>query len=61
MMLSRFFILPVVLLLETLPSQVFASQILKTSGFSTCLANSPITVKNVDIEYDNDNKVGISL
>lgn len=57
MLLSRFFVPSLALLLQILPSQVLADQILKTSGFSTCLANSPITVKNVDIEYNNDNKV----
>lgn len=33
-----------------------AAQILKTSGFTTCLSGSSITVNNVDIQYNNDNK-----
>jgi hypothetical protein len=40
----------------TLPPIVVGTQILKTSGFSTCLDNSNLTVNNVDIEYNNDNK-----
>lgn len=44
------------LLLGTLPARGLAAQILKTSGFSTCLASADITVQNVDIEYDNDDK-----
>jgi hypothetical protein len=44
------------LLLGTLPARALAAQILKTSGFSTCLAGADITVQNVDIQYDNDNK-----
>ena len=44
------------LLLGTLPRRVFADQILKTSGFSSCLSGSNITVQNVDVEYNNDNK-----
>jgi hypothetical protein len=45
-----------ILLLGLLPQLTAAAQILKTSGFSTCLADSTITVQNVDIEYNNDNK-----
>ncbi|KIN04193.1 hypothetical protein OIDMADRAFT_178248 [Oidiodendron maius Zn] len=56
MILRRFWFLSLVLLLDTFPSGVLADQILKTSGFSTCLSNSPITVQKVDIEYNNDNK-----
>jgi len=33
-----------------------AAQILKTSGFSECLSGASITVQNVDIQYNNDNK-----
>ncbi|TVY82675.1 Flavin carrier protein [Lachnellula suecica] len=44
------------LLLGTLPARVLADQILKTSGFSTCLSDSNITVQNVDIEYNADLK-----
>ncbi|KAG0651012.1 ion channel FLC3 [Hyphodiscus hymeniophilus] len=44
------------LFLGTLPSRVRADQILKTSGFSTCLSNANITVQNLDIEYNNDDK-----
>jgi hypothetical protein len=57
MMLRHFSILPLALLLHTLPSRVVADQILKTTGFNTCLPNSKITVQNVDVEYNNDNKV----
>lgn len=56
-MLRHFSILPLALLLHTLPSRVVADQILKTTGFDTCLQNSTITVQNVDVEYNNDNKV----
>jgi len=44
------------LLLGTLPARGLAAQILKTSGFSTCLTGSDITVQNVDVEYNNDDK-----
>lgn len=44
------------LFLGTLPGRVLADQILKTSGFSTCLDSSNITVQNLDIEYNNDDK-----
>ena len=44
------------LFLGTLPGRVLADQILKTSGFSTCLDGSNITVQNLDIEYNNDDK-----
>ena len=44
------------LFLGTLPGRVLADQILKTSGFSTCLSGSNITVQNLDIEYNNDDK-----
>lgn len=43
------------LLLGTLPGRAFADQILQTSGFSTCLSGSTITVQNVDVAYNNDN------
>jgi hypothetical protein len=57
-MLRSFDILPsLVLLLNTLPAGVLASQILKTTGFSTCLLNPDITVQNVDVEYDNSDQV----
>jgi hypothetical protein len=59
MVLRRFWLLPIVLLLDAFPPGVLADQILKTSGFSTCLSDSPINVQRVDIEYNNDNKVGI--
>jgi hypothetical protein len=46
------------LLLEALPARVFCTDILKTSGFSTCLVNSDIQVQNVDVEYNRlDNTV----
>jgi hypothetical protein len=35
---------------------VAGEQILKTSGFSTCASNSDITIQNVDIQYNNDDK-----
>jgi ML-like domain len=44
------------LVLGALPARVFGDQTLKTSGFSTCLQNSNITVNNVDIQYNNDNQ-----
>jgi ML-like domain len=40
----------------TLPARVLGAQILQTSGFSTCLDNSNLTVNTVDIQYNNDNK-----
>lgn len=39
-----------------LPASVVGTQILKTSGFGTCLDNSNLTVDTVDIQYNNDNK-----
>ena len=44
------------LALGTLPASVAGTQILKTSGFSTCLDNSNLTVNTVDIQYNNENK-----
>ncbi|KAE8452239.1 hypothetical protein EG329_001706 [Mollisiaceae sp. DMI_Dod_QoI] len=44
------------LLLATLSGRGLADQILKTSGFSTCLTGSNITVQNLDIQYNNDAK-----
>jgi hypothetical protein len=44
------------LLLGTLPARGLADQILKTDGFSSCLSGSNITVQNVDIEYNADQK-----
>jgi hypothetical protein len=45
------------LLLGALPGRVFASQILSTSGFSTCGNNSAITVQNLDLSYNADTLV----
>lgn len=41
---------------ETLPAHVAGTQILQTSGFSTCLDKSNIIVNTADIQYNNDNK-----
>jgi hypothetical protein len=43
-------------LLGALPGRVLADQVLTTSGFSTCLASSNITVQKLDITYDNNAK-----
>lgn len=40
------------LILGALPVGVFGTDILKTQGFTTCLNNSTITVKNLDVEYN---------
>lgn len=44
------------LFLGTLPVGGLANQILKTSGFSTCLDNGTISVQRSEVEYNNDNK-----
>ncbi|RFU29668.1 hypothetical protein B7463_g6655, partial [Scytalidium lignicola] len=44
------------LLLGTLPARVLADQVLQTNGFSSCLEGSTITVQNVNVVYNNDNK-----
>ncbi|CZR50858.1 related to calcium-related spray protein [Phialocephala subalpina] len=44
------------LLLVTLSGRGLADQILQTSGFSTCLGDSNITVQNLDIQYNNNAK-----
>jgi hypothetical protein len=44
------------LLLGTLPGKALADQVLTTSGFSTCLTDSNITVQKLDITYNNDAK-----
>jgi hypothetical protein len=44
------------LLLGSLSGKALAGQVLTTSGFSTCLASSDITVQKLDITYDNDAK-----
>lgn len=36
----------------TLPAGVLGADILKTTGFTTCLDNSTITVTNLNIQYD---------
>lgn len=41
-------------LLATLPGRVLSTQVLSTSGFSTCLSGSNITVQNLDIQYNAD-------
>lgn len=43
-------------LLSALPGRAFADQILSTTGFSTCLTGSNITVQKLDITYNNNNK-----
>jgi Transient receptor potential (TRP) ion channel/ML-like domain len=46
------------LLLEALPVRVSCTDILRTSGFSTCLDSSAITVQKVDVQYNRaDNTV----
>lgn len=40
------------LIFGALPVGVFGTDVLKTTGFTTCLANSTITVTNLDVEYD---------
>ena len=40
------------LVLGALPAGVFGTDILKTNGFTTCLNNSTITVKNLNVEYN---------
>jgi hypothetical protein len=40
----------------TLAKGVLGADILETSGFSTCNANSSISVQRVNISYNNDNK-----
>ena len=44
------------LLLGSLSGAALADQVLTTSGFSTCLASSDITVQKLNITYDNDAK-----
>lgn len=44
------------LALTILPVRVLGTQILQTSGFSSCKDDSPVTVNVVDIKYDNDNQ-----
>lgn len=44
------------LLLFDLPGRVIAAQTLTTSGFTTCLSGSNITVQKLDITYDNNAK-----
>lgn len=41
-----------ILFLGTLSRVVFANDILKTTGFTTCLDNSQITVQALNIQYD---------
>jgi hypothetical protein len=43
-------------ILGALPARVLGEQVLSTSGFSSCLTGSAISVNNVDIEYNNDEK-----
>ncbi|KAL9611961.1 MAG: hypothetical protein Q9167_003401 [Letrouitia subvulpina] len=43
------------ILLGALPVRVFAADVLKTSGFTTCLDNPAIKVTNLDIQYNRAN------
>lgn len=40
------------IILWTLPVGVLATDILKTTGFTSCLDNSTITVTNLNIQFD---------
>ncbi len=40
------------LALSALPTTVLGADILKTSGFTTCLDKSTITVDKLDVQYD---------
>ena len=40
------------IVLGVLPAGTFGTNILQTSGFTTCMNNSTINVNNVDIQYD---------
>ena len=40
------------LFLSALPAGVFGGDILKTSGFTTCLDKSDITVDKLNVQYD---------
>ncbi|TAQ89534.1 hypothetical protein B7494_g2141 [Chlorociboria aeruginascens] len=44
------------LTLGLLPARGLADQTLQTSGFDLCLTSSDITVQNLNIEYNNDQK-----
>lgn len=43
-------------LLGTLPGRVLASQTLTTTGYTSCLADSSISVQKMAVTYDNDAK-----
>ena len=38
--------------LGNLPAGVFGADLLQTSGFATCLANSDVTVQKANVQYD---------
>lgn len=40
------------LIFGALPAGVFGTDVLRTTGFTTCLQNSTITVTNLNVEYD---------
>lgn len=40
------------IILSTLPVGVYGTDILKTTGFTTCLDNSTITVTSLNIQFD---------
>ena len=42
------------LLAGALPAAVFAADVLKTDGFSSCIDNSDIEVTKMNIEYNKD-------
>ena len=44
------------LLLATAPLAALAGDVLKTDGYSICQADSDITVKKLDIEFDRSTK-----
>lgn len=44
------------ILLASAPLGAFAADILKTSGYSTCLDNAEVTVQNLNMEFDKNTK-----
>lgn len=44
-------------LLGCLPVSVLGGDVISTSGFSTCLDNSTIEVKNLDVSYNKNTRV----
>jgi len=55
--LARLKTFSLVALLGCLPLSVLGGDIISTNGFSTCLTNGTVEVKNLDVSYNKNTRV----